>query len=120
MIDTVIRWYAAASAAVVAPVIGGLLENLSVLSPVEDLAERCELPLLTSAIWPNVAYATEAGFAVAATSLLALAVSFKLATTEVVRYRALTIVSLLTWVAVLVGSLQVLLALFVFPVARCG
>ena len=120
MIDTVIRWYAAASAAIAAPVIGGLLENLSVLSPIEDLAGRCELPLLTNAIWPNVIHATEAGFAVAGASLLALAVSFRFATTEIVRYRALTIVSLLTWVALLVGSMQVLLALFVFPVAKCG
>ncbi len=120
MIDTAIRWWAAASAAIAAPVIGGLVENMSVLSPVEDFAKHCELPLLTVAFWPKVAYATEAGFAVAAASLLALAVSFRIATSEVARYRALTIVSLLTWVAVLVGSLQAFLALFVFPIAKCG
>lgn len=119
-IDTAIRWWAAVTVIIVAPVFAGFIENVSVLSPAYDLAGACELPLLTQAVVPKVGYFTESGFALAAAALLALAVSFKLAGSEVIRYRALTIVSLLAWSTVLIASTQAYLALFVFPLAKCG
>lgn len=102
-----------------APVIGGFIENLSVLSPAFDLAGKCELPLLTHAAMPLGAYSTELGFALAAAALLALAASFKFTASEVARYRALTIISSLGWTTTLLASVQVFLALFVLPIANC-
>ena len=119
-IDTVIRWWVVAATVIAPPTIGNLLENLAVLSPAPAMTDSCKLPLLTLAVLPRTGYLTEAGLVIAAISLLVLIASFRLAQSEVGRYRATTIVSLFTLVAVLVVALQVLLALFVLPIAKCG
>ena len=118
--DAILRWWAALTLAVSAPVIGGFIENLSVLSPAAELGLQCQLPLLTQSTMPLIRHATEFGLAIGAATIVTLAASFRLAATEIGRYRALTIVSYFGWVTVALGAVQSFLALFVIPLAKCG
>ncbi len=105
---------------VAAPIAGGFLEQMSVLSPAAELAQACELPMITQQVLPVMPYLTEAGLALAVVIAIGCAVSFRLAGTEVLRYRALSVAVTLGWTAVVLGVLVTWLALWVFPGVKCG
>ncbi len=93
---------------------------MSVLSPVPDLARGCEIPALTQQLLPATAFLTEAGFVFAVIVAITCAVSFRLAGSEVVRYRVLSIAISTCWAALALGILGVCLALWVLPGVKCG